>query len=307
MPSGRQKGKYSGTVTGIYSKMSGGVEPMNMKKSGEVIPPPSFGGGPMYDEATARKMLREAVLVDPEFGELTIGFDPEDTALDNGYYVCERTFEGIGVIVTPMTYFARKGDLKMCRYLASRGASTTRAPGGFKTRKWFPLYAAAYGGHLNVCKFLFANGAKSEIRRANKCGFTPLATAALNEHHALIRWLVLGGALCANDISEKVEENRFYPEEQSKFYSNVFSSARERLVEWAEEVTQSHASIITFLHGALPPTPGKDGRCILQHLGGHPGIRKHICCFVGQEVTKKKHLHILRQVKGALSPSDAVD
>ena len=29
----------------------------------DVVPSPSFGGGPMYDEATARKILKETVLI----------------------------------------------------------------------------------------------------------------------------------------------------------------------------------------------------------------------------------------------------
>ena len=121
--------------------------------------------------------------------------------------------------------------------------------------------------------------------------------------HTVVRWLVLKGALCPYESSEDIEWQRFYPrDEKSRNYNSYhFHFTREKLEEWSERVTQTHASIITFLHGALPPTPRTDGRCILQCLSGHPGIRKNICGFVGrQEVTKKKHLHILRQV--ALPP-----
>ena len=38
----------------------------------------------------------------------------------------------------------------------------------------------------------------------------------------------------------------------------------------------------------------------LQCLSGHPGVRKHIGDFVGLEVTKGKHLRILRNVVDVL-------
>ena len=279
-----------------------GVEQMNRKQKKKKVPS-------MYDEATARKILQEVVLVPAERtqdGEAVIGFDPDNEALDNRYMVLWVShfyaFE-----ITPMIYFARKGDLKMCRYLVSRGASTTKESScGF----WCPMYAAASRGHLDVCKFLFANGGKNGIRRVNAGDWTPVAAAALNEHHAVVRWLVLEGALCANDSSEVVEGGRLYPKiENSDLVSRNLDRkkvdrSRERLVEWAEEITQCHASIITFLQGTLPPAPGTDGRSDLQCLSGHPGIREHICDFVGREVTKKRHLHILRQVKDALPPLD---
>ena len=109
-------------------KRGGGDE----KEAAEII---AFGGL-IYDEATARKMLEEVVLVsaeNAEDGEPVIGFDPDDAALDNIYYVNDDNFGGIEL--TPMIYFADKGDAKMCRYLVSRGASTTKS-----------------GAHENNCK-----------------------------------------------------------------------------------------------------------------------------------------------------------
>lgn len=277
---------------------------MNKKqKCGEVLSSPSFGGGPMYDEATARKMLEEEALVhmdvvdDRTNYEEVIGFDPDDAALDNIYdFVWE-----LDAAVTPMLHFVKKGDLKMCRYLVSRGASTTKAS---RCGIWFPMIVAAREGNLDACKFLFANGSKSDVRRANVNGWTPLAwAAARDESDALVRWLVLEGALCADASSEDVEGDRFYPREEGarKHYSRRHSHSREMLIDWAERITQSHASIIAFLHGTLPPRPEVDGRRHLKCLSVHPGIRKHVCGFVGQEVKKKKHLNILRQVKSALS------
>ena len=79
----------------------------------------------MYDEATARKMLKAAVLLSAEAAkydfaedvEPVIGFDPDDAALDNVYNIAVGYSD-----TTPMIHFAEKGDAKMCLYLISRGA-----------------------------------------------------------------------------------------------------------------------------------------------------------------------------------------
>ena len=263
-------------------------------------------GGPMYDEATARKILKEAVLLAAGYtvdGEALIGFDPDDAALDNVYYCADGYHDE-----TPMIYFAQRGDAKMCRYLVSRGASTTKIAG---TRN--PTYVAAQQGHLEVCQFLQANGASHDIWKGEELvasAWTPFPAAAQQGHKEMIRWLVLKGALCADGSSEKVEGVRIYPnmtyydndiETWKRQLRNDISRECERLVEWAEEVTQSHSALVMFLLGTLPTASGKDQRCcILQCLSGHSGVRKHIADFVGLEVTKGRHLRILRQVVDAL-------
>ena len=275
---------------------NGVAEPMNKKqKCGQVI----FGGGPMYDEATARKMLQEAVLVSGKHRETVLGFDPDDAALDNLYLVWTNFFGWSEIEITPMIYFARKGDLKMCRYLVSRGASTTKAS---SCGDWSPMYAAASVKSLDICMFLCSYGGRSGISGGDLKCWTPLAVAAIQGNDELVRWLVMEGALCADDSSVAIDEDRFYPKSKISrhHFTTTISRTRERLVEWAEKVTRTHASIIMFLHGALPPTPGTVERCDLRCFSGHPGIRKNICGFVGrQEVTKVRHLNILQQVKAA--------
>lgn len=73
------------------------VEPQSKRQKlsgvGEII---AFGG-PMYDDATARKILKEVVLVkaaDALDGEAVLGFDPDDAALNNTYYSFGDHFEG---------------------------------------------------------------------------------------------------------------------------------------------------------------------------------------------------------------------
>ena len=272
-------------------------------------------GGPMYDEATARKMLREVVLLpadsdsdDEDAEEAVIGFDPDDAALDNLYYVDdENDFEG--VMLTPMIWFAYKGDAKMCRYLISRGASTTKG----SEDGAFPLGAAARHGHLEVCKILYANGAQNNIRRTDDSEWTPFHFAAMNDRDQVLRWLTLHGTLCADSSSESVEgdliypETSHYPERYRRVNRNIIrgliSPSCVRLVEWAKEVTQTHSALVMFLLGTLPPSPETFQSRTLQCLSGHPGVRKHIADFVGLEVTKGKHLRILRQVVDVLPSS----
>jgi len=257
------------------------------KEGAETVPVIALGG-PMHDEPTARRMLEEVVLDDDEDES---GFDPNDAALDNIHEVHDLTFGGNGI--TPMIYFAQKGDVKMCRYLISRGASTTKMS---KRDVWNPMNVAVQHGHLEVCKVLHANGAKNDIRKEDGSGWTPFQHAASAGHDEVVRWLVLQGALCADDAnSVEIEGDRI----GEKTHDIMFQSCA--LVEWAAEVASSHSSMVMFLFGALPPPPHTDQSCILQCLSGHPGVRKHIADFVGVEVTKGKHLRILRNVKDVLS------
>ena len=283
------------------------VEPQSKRQKlggdGEII---AFGG-PMYDEATARKILKEAVLVDadwPGYGdgdEPVIGFDPDDAALDN-LYIVKNDFFG-GAEITPMIYFAQKGDRKMCRYLISRGASPTKT---WREEDDFlgPMFVAVYEDNLDICRLLYVNGAQNDVRKAEDDGWTPFHYAAAVTSPAsrdeMVRWLTLHGALCANGNSEEIEKDLIYLDDFDPDSKPVISRSYERLVEWAKGVTQTHSAFVNFLLGTPPPAPGKDRSCILQCLSGHPGIRKHIGDFVGLEVTKGKHLRILRNVVDVL-------
>ena len=188
----------------------------------------------------------------------------------------------------------------MCRYLMSRGASTKK---GSQEDSHFPMSAAAEGGNLNVCMLLYENGAQNDVRRTDKDGWNPFHAVAYLGYDELIRWLVLQGALCADANSEKIKGNRIYP---GTLFNNgnrsAISRSCERLVEWAEEITQTQSALVTFLVGTLPPEPGEDQTRSIQCLSGHPGVRKHISDFVGLEVTKRKHLRILQSVVDVLPP-----
>ena len=280
-------------------------ESKRQKRGGEEAAPEIIAfGGPMYDEATARKMLKEVVLISEEAqGDLSaealedkdLHFDPDK--LDSLYYVDDEEYGGERM--TAMTYFARKGDAKMCRYLISRGAETTKMDDE-DAYPLFPMYEAAEEGHLDICKVLYANGASYHIWKEHSlyC-WTPFHAAANKGHDEVVRWFVLQGALCADDTSEEIDEDCIYPKNHVLVLTVAckrMARSYKRLVEWSKEVTQTHSAVFTFLGGALPPAHDTVQSRTLQCLSGHPGVRKHIGDFVGREVTKRKQLRILRSV-----------
>lgn len=279
-------------------------EPLNKKQkcSGEelaAVPKIALLGGPMYDEATARKKLEMH------------GFDVDklhecDGYVDEHFWGDDDDDEGPNIDgVTPLIYFCIQGDVRMCRYLLSLGASTTVRS---LDKHWCPMYAAAYGGEVEVCKLLFRNGAETDIRKRSY-GWTPFTAAAQNRNDELVRWLVLHGALCPDGSSDIIEGCRIYVKPYGdvnvwKKHTEppVFESIR-RLVEWAEDIIRTRSSLMTFLLGTLPPSPGKDqeGTYTSQYLSGQPGIRKNIAHFAGGlEVTRTKHLRILHSVMEVL-------
>ena len=242
-------------------------------------------GGPMYDEVTARMMLKAAPVRSVGGGEGgEIGFDPDDAALDSIYHYLAKSE------ITPMIYFAHKRDLKMMRYLIFRGASTTKRTGDHTG----PMHVAAVEGSLDICKLLYANGAQGHVRLFNIYGWTPFFYAANSGYDQVVRWLVLHGALCHDDSSDEVDRDLLHGE--YRFTDKRTCAACRRLVDWTKNVLQAHSSVVTFLLGTLPLTPEKDRGCIFQCLCGHPGIRKQIGDFAGLEVTKAKQLRILRSV-----------
>ena len=135
------------------------------------MPSPSFGGGPMYDDATARKILKEVLLISEdaqdeltteELEDADLHFDPDK--LDSLYYVDDCDFWG--AYVTAMAYFAKKGDAKMCRYLISKGASTTKcSEGSFDDPLYYPMNATS----------IFASYSMQMVHRATSGGVSKMS------------------------------------------------------------------------------------------------------------------------------------
>ena len=216
-------------------EISGGDRPAKKQKQHNEI---EAFGGPMDDEETARKKLEE------------VGFDP-DRPVDSASKI-----EGDDYL--PMPYFCQRGDLRMCRYLLSKGASTTQSwvddyddndetEGGNLYRS--PMYAAVCGGHLEVCKWLCEHGARGDIRMLNDSYYSPLEIAINKVHESgrfrqICRWLLLNEALCPDDDCVVCEDYigaafRGFSEE-TIFFSN-----------WARDAITDHDNFIVFLMGTM--------------------------------------------------------
>lgn len=192
----------------------------------------------------------------------------------------------------------------MCEYLLSKGASTTKESNG----AWnFPMQNAVLGNSLEACKWLYVNGAQSDVRLVTRKGRTPLGIAAANNNDEIVRWLVLHGALCADDNTDIVECARIRIRLFINFSQNIIpvGPALKRLAVWAGTATQPsrNPAVVAFLCGALPPKSNDDtdSPCILQYyLSWEAGIRKQIAGFAGQYT--KRQVSILRQVRDELPP-----
>ena len=276
-------------------EIGGGDRPAKKPKHNEI----EAFGGPMDDEETARKKLKE------------VGFDP-DTPVNSASEIIED--EGYDDDCLPMPYFCQRGDLRMCRYLLSKGTSTTQSwvddDNNGVNHLHSPMYAAVLGGHLDVCKWLCEYGARGDIRKTNASFSTPLyismirasgrvgiGPAERERFREICRWLILNEALCPRDngfISDDLLEEAF-----SGAYSH-----RDYWVRWAEDAVQTHDGLMTFLMGTylrvIPKEKHKTmNHCALSCLSGHPGIRKHIADMLG--VVRGRDLRIMRELRRKLS------
>ena len=184
--------------------------------------------GPMENETTAKQKLEEA------------GFE------EGNFFEEDLTSEY--VIMTPMIHFCLHGDLKMCRFLLSKGASTTESTHDFM---WFPIVAAASEGHIDVLEWLCNHGAKQDIQKLDDGDRTTLKYIAQNNHaleedkrRATLKWLILNGAL-----EERPGEISYYLVERDMGFCG--RDDRRSLLSWAEEAVNTYQSFQVFLMGTL--------------------------------------------------------
>ena len=213
-------------------------------------------GGPMDDEETARKKLKE------------VGFDPERP--DH----CKRiAIDGKIDPYVPMVYFCTVGDLGMCRYLYSKGASTYEnwwdatydlyigdSTIGIEEEKMLnsvptPMYAAARGGHLEICKWLYEVGGWKDIRWTSTSFDSTLCIAVSciskcadpterERQREICRWLILKEALCPCDNG--VISGGLLKE---AFRRCIFGDEAPYFLGWAEDAVQTHDGFMAFLTG----------------------------------------------------------
>ena len=148
---------------------SGGADRPSKKQKRDGTETTASGdlGGPMEEEATARQKLQDA------------GFDPDSPRL------LQAVIPSGGWYVNAMAFFCRIGDLKMCRYLLFKGASATQTwndddddhthhDGSNVNTICSPMYSAALGGRLDICKWLCKHGGRGDIRNENRYYPSPM-------------------------------------------------------------------------------------------------------------------------------------
>mmetsp|Transcript_32990 Transcript_32990/g.38005 ORF Transcript_32990/g.38005 Transcript_32990/m.38005 type:complete len:341 (+) Transcript_32990:56-1078(+) len=149
--------------------------------------------------------------------------------------------------VTPMIYFSGNGNLKMCKYLFSRGADCRKKFG------WtYPFFSAAANGHFEVIKWLFHHGgAKDDIQNQSTSGHigSPLFIALKNGHEKLVKWLIRNGALSRDGaiIDDMTMRNDLCED----YYEKWNCDKRLNLLSWAQDAVTIHDHFGLFLKGTI--------------------------------------------------------
>jgi hypothetical protein len=102
----------------------------------------------------------------------------------------------------PMAWACSRGELNVCKWLYNNGAAAdiTKANNNGCT----PMWIACYHGHLDVCKWLHQAGAAADITKATNTGTTPMYIACQEGHLPVCKWLHHAGA--AADITKAAND-----------------------------------------------------------------------------------------------------
>lgn len=222
------------------------------------------------------------------------GFDSDD--------VNKKDSEGW----TPIQHYCCRGNLKMCRYLFSRGANCRN----LNIYGWFPMFAAAANGHLKIVQWLYhVVGAHEDIRRiVTRSGFSPLRIALEGQHFDVAKWLILIGALAPHDdidgggIDDMVMRRDF---RQRHIWRG---DTRLPILSWAQDAVTTHDNVshnvTLFLTGTIHRRPKKQMKVSLSscssplmQFNGKYGILELITHYVAGT---QQQLRTLRQLMDRL-------
>ena len=275
----------------------GGVDQEPMAKRQRTLTEAELEG-PIEDEETARETLRGAGF---RLGNFT---EAEDAELDS---------DG-GWRVNPICHFAGVGDLKMCRYLLTQGATTTDDVFYEGDIEWFPMLAAAKLGMKEGCQWLYNHGAQQDICRVIYDRQCPLEVAlspwdcfnnpphtTSNRALETAHWLIFNGAIPSDkegNMCESFMSRAFAIRnagmEGSPAFNRKFEGCK-RLLSWAENSCSTHSTYSTFLQGTFCHMSNQERLSSpAQCLDGHEGIRQKIAKYIG--VLTGRNLRIVRGI-----------
>ena len=261
-------------------------------------------GGPVEDDETARQKMRDAKVyargVDGTYGDW-VGFDPDNVRDVKSLFPNNTSYD-----ITAMGYFARDDDLPMMRWLYVNGADTRDVDVDIN----FPMLKAAGNGHIEVCKWLYDHGAAKDVKRG--ADGRSLLTVTFGRSRAtpscgnLSRWLILNGALCKDDDSGELDEERMENDLDPERYPNHYHQERKTLLEWANDLHRARTSSLLFLSGVIsrPKHAHNTHRNVspLQLLGGKTGVLELIGDYVG--FVRGREAKITRQLTEMLPRVD---
>ena len=239
-------------------------------------------GGPIEDDETARQKMRDAEVYERGVrgkNEEYVGFDPDNVGDAKSVTWWDPE---LADTVTPMGYFAEKGDLPMMRWLYVNGADT-RDDDVFI---YFPMWMAATGRHLEVCQWLFDHGAAKDVKRRTRAEhfYSPNGRSAFSitfgsngskATRNITRWLILNGALCKDDESGELDVEIM---QQDLGTTSWPVQERGALLEWANNLHRARTSFLLFLSGACIT---RRSSAPARFLSGKSGVLELIFDYTG--------------------------
>lgn len=219
------------------------------------------------------------------------GLDPDDLNK-----VCRTTgnrYPG----TTPLIHFSAKGNFKMVRYLASRGADGRQEMQDGS----FPMLAAAENGHFEIVQFLYhEGGAHDDIRKSTiNIGYSPLSRALFHQHFDIAKWLILKGAFAPYDDVEGGDID--YSRMRDIFYSCLYiwpDDKRLDLLSWARGAVTTHENVLLLLLGTIESPSSSSSSSPLEKLNGKSGILELVVNYVGNPTPHE--LRIFRRLMDLL-------
>eukprot|EP00751_Fragilariopsis_kerguelensis_P005672 CAMPEP_0170792294 /NCGR_PEP_ID=MMETSP0733-20121128/21788_1 /TAXON_ID=186038 /ORGANISM="Fragilariopsis kerguelensis, Strain L26-C5" /LENGTH=292 /DNA_ID=CAMNT_0011140655 /DNA_START=157 /DNA_END=1035 /DNA_ORIENTATION=+ len=191
----------------------------------------------------------------------------------------------------PLIRFCSEGNLLIVQLLFLIGGDCTKL-----CHLMSPMYVAAAGCHLYLCKWLVEYGgdAKYQINNEANNGATPLRAAyiawdrSIDKEGKTCRWLLRNGG--GQRLSPKAMRALRTVGEKKEWNSNL-------LVIWMREYIQLHDTFIQFLCGAtttmITRKRKRKRERSLQILDGHPGIMELIGECLG--LIRGKEIRMLQE------------
>ena len=184
----------------------------------------------------------------------------------------------------PLARGCYKGELNVCKWLYDNGAAEDITIADNDDDET-PMHMACYGGHLLLCQWLFEVGAAGDITKTNNMGYTPMHEACDGGHLSVCQWLVLNSAL--NDPTSEQVDEAIVQEAASRMSNHTQS----KLLSWARDMIDTHDTFLNVFLRASVIVPASQqhvhpsARCLLPRL--HRAVLERVSWFAGVEVGRR--------------------